>query len=235
MLRIISQYKADGVLISHHSKEKEKIMDLLNMLSGVLTSSSSIDALSSKTGTDSSQTKSIVSSALPMLLNALTDNASSEDGAASLSGALKQHTSTAKIADQIANADSEDGSKIIQHILGGNQQSTVDSIAKKTGADTSQISSLLSNIAPALMSGVSAAASASSKQTEEKSSGFDLSGLLGMFGGSDSDSEEKSSGGLGGILGGLGSLFGGSSDNKSDDSDSNAGSSLLGLLGSFMK
>ena len=86
-------------------------MDLLNMITGLLTSNSSVDALSAKTGTDSSQTKGILSAALPMLFGALTDNASSEAGANSLLGALSQHINTARIEEQISNADAEDGSK----------------------------------------------------------------------------------------------------------------------------
>ena len=84
-------------------------MNLLNMLMGSMTSSSSVEALSGKTGTSSSLTSSLVSAALPMLLGALTNNASSESGAQSLLGALTQHTDTSSMADQLANADSEDG------------------------------------------------------------------------------------------------------------------------------
>lgn len=212
-------------------------MDLLNMLSGLMTSSSSIDALSKKTGTDSSETAGIMDAALPMLLSALGKNASSEAGASSLLGALKQHSDTSAIEDQIAKADAEDGSKIIKHIFGDEESSVVKTISEKTGAGTDKITNLLSNAAPSLMSGLSAVTSQASKKTaaakaenkteakeEENSGGLDLSGLLGIFGGSDSKEE---SGGLGGLLGGLGDLFGGSSD-KDDDNDS--GSSLLGVL-----
>ncbi|MBQ9031381.1 MAG: DUF937 domain-containing protein [Parasporobacterium sp.] len=202
-------------------------MDLLNMLSGLMTDSSSIDALSQKAGTDSTQTKGIVETALPMLVGALKNNASSESGAASLLGALKQHTNTASIKDQIANADAEDGGKIIQHILGDDQISVLQSISDKTGAETSQISSLLSNLAPGLMSSLFAATSASgSKKSSEQSDGLGLTSLLGLFGGGDSKSE--SSGGLGSLLGGL---FGGGSK----DEDSSSESPLMGVLKSFLK
>lgn len=137
-------------------------MDLLNILSGLMTQSSSIDALSAKSGTDSNQTKGILSAALPMLLGALTKNASSESGAASLLGALKQHTNTASMKEQIEKADAEDGGKIIQHILGSNQKDVIQSISEKTGANTEQIRKLLSNMAPGMMSGISAATSAAS-------------------------------------------------------------------------
>ena len=203
-------------------------MDLLNMLSGLMTDSSSIDALSQKTGTDSSQTKGIVEAALPMLIGALNKNASSEEGANSLMGALKQHTNTSSIKDQIANADSEDGGKIIKHILGDEQKNALASISEKTGAGADKISSLLSNMAPSLLSSLSAVTSASSRKTSDSGSG--LSSLLGILGGGSDKSE--SAGGLGSLLGGLGGLFGGGSDaDKKDDDDS----PLMGMLKSFLK
>ena len=142
-------------------------MDLLNMITGLLTSNSSVDALSAKTGTDSSQTKGILSAALPMLFGALTDNASSEAGASSLLGALSQHTNTARIEEQISNADAEDGSKIIAHILGKKQSEVVKAISAKTGSDEKQVSALLSNVAPGMMSTISAAATAAKAQQKK--------------------------------------------------------------------
>lgn len=205
-------------------------MDLLNMLSGLMTDSSSIDALSQKTGTDSAETKGIVDAALPMLVGALKKNTSSEEGANSLLGALKQHTNTSSLKDQIAEADSEDGGKIIKHILGDDQSSALASISEKTGAGTEKISSLLSNLAPSLLSSLSAVTSASAKKSDDSDSGLGLSSLLGILGGGSSQSE--SSGGLGSLLGGLGGLFGGK-DSDSNDKDSD--SPLLGMLKSFLK
>jgi len=199
-------------------------MDLLSMLSGLMTDSSSIDALAEKTGTDSANAKGIVDAALPMLVDALHKNTSSEDGANSLLGALKQHTDTASIKDQIANADAEDGGKIIKHILGDDQNSALESIAEKTGAGTDQVSSLLSNLAPGLMSSLSAVTSANTQKADGAGSGFDLSGLLGLFSGNDSSSGQSS--GLGSLLGGL---FGGGSGSGDNESP------LMGMLKSFLK
>ena len=196
-------------------------MDLLNMLTGAMTSSSSVQALSGKTGTSSSLTSTLISAALPMLLNSLTNNASSTEGAQSLLGALGQHTSTSSMAEQLENADAEDGSAIIQHILGQNTGSVVQSLSDQTGASQDQVSSLLSNMAPAMMSGLSAATTSASNSTADD--GFDFSDLLGTFGGSDASSSSASS-----LLGGL---FGGSSS----DASAFNGSSLLGSLTSLMK
>jgi len=182
-------------------------MDLLNMLMGSMTSDASVDALSGKTGTSSEQTSSLITAALPMLLGALTNNASSEDGAQSLLGALSQHTDTAAMPQQLQNADAEDGEKIIEHILGGDMSSVIQSLSGQTGASTDQVSSLLSNMAPAMMSGVSAATTSANEQSDKEA--LDFTSLLGGF-------------------------LGGGSANASADNSMN-GSSLLSSLLSFMK
>lgn len=213
-------------------------MNLLNMLMGAMTSSSSIEALSGKTGTSSSVTSSLVSAALPMLMQALTSNASSQDGAQSLLGALSQHTSTETMSSQIANADTEDGNAIINHILGQNTGSVIQSLSSQTGASESQVSSLLGNMAPAMMSGLSAATT-SANTSEASEGGFDFTDLLGAFGGAQaSNTQSASQSGLGGLLSGL---FGGasqvaeSSSTVSEVSADDDGSSLLSSLLGFMK
>ena len=66
-------------------------MNLLKMLTMVLTSGAALKALSSKTGLSQKQLKMIITIALPLLIGKLTSNASSKSGATSLLGALGQH------------------------------------------------------------------------------------------------------------------------------------------------
>lgn len=213
-------------------------MNLLDMLSGSLTADSSVDALAGKTGASSDQTSSLINAALPILMGALTNNASSQDGAQSLLGALSQHTDMGSMAQQLMTADEEDGEKIIQHILGGNSQSVIQSLSGQTGMDSSQVSSLLNNMAPAMMSGLSAATTQASNAPAGEA--LDFSSLMGAFGGSQGGG---ASGLLGGLLGGgdssggglgnlLGGLFGGGGGNE--DTSAFDGSSLLSSLMNFM-
>lgn len=215
-------------------------MDLLGMLTGSMTSDASVNALSKKTGASSGLTSSLISAALPILLGALTNNASSsQTGAQSLLGALGQHTDTTSMAQQLETADEEDGEKIIEHILGGNASSVISALSGQTGASSTQVQSLLNNMAPAMMSGVSAAATNASQATEENP--MDLGSLMGMFGGSEASSSSQSDM-LSGLLGGSsplsgGSLFGsllGGGSSQADASTFN-GSSLMSLLGGLMK
>ncbi|MBR2576562.1 MAG: DUF937 domain-containing protein [Firmicutes bacterium] len=153
-------------------------MNLLEMLFSSMNNQNSVNSMSQKTGLSASQVSKLLILALPILLRALTKNAASRDGAKSLSDALGQHTSTDNMALQLQNADEEDGTKILGHILGGNLGNVVGALSQQTGVQQNQVQSLLGLIAPALLSGLSAATNHAQQQNS-----YDMSGLLSMFGG----------------------------------------------------
>ena len=94
-------------------------MSLINTLLGSMTSQSSIQSISGETGLSGKQISALLAIALPLILKAMTNNASSGQGASSLLGALSQHANTNKVstAEQIKTADTQDGQKIIKHIF----------------------------------------------------------------------------------------------------------------------
>ena len=200
-------------------------MNLLNLLLGSMTSEDTVNTLSQKTGASSKQVSMLITLALPLLIKYLTKNASSQSGAQSLLGALMQHTNKNSMADQVAQADEEDGKKILQHILGDRSTDVMNDLAGKTGLSGDQVSQLLGNLAPSMMSGLSAAANKGSNQQSDDD-GFDLSDLAGMFG----VSKENQGGGFS-ALSILKSLFG--KDEKTEDTekdDNLNGTSLLKML-----
>ena len=91
-------------------------MDLISTLLKNMTSEDSLSALKGVTGGSDKQVESAVNSAVPTLLKSMTKNASTEDGARSLLGALGQHTNTDPLSSQIKNADALDGKKIIEKL-----------------------------------------------------------------------------------------------------------------------
>ena len=194
------------------------------------TQQSTVDATAKKTGVSGVSVLTILSYALPLLMKFMTKNASSSTGASSLLGALTQHTSKKSMPEQIAAADQADGAKIISHILGGNEESTVKEIASKANVSTADVTSVLSSMAPALLSSLSAATTATNQaQSNQKkgvdlSDGLDVSDLMAIFQGSQSS-------GVGGILG---SFLGGQT-NTASASAANDGSALLSSLLSLMK
>ena len=214
-------------------------MNLLKLLLSSLLTDSSLSALAKKTGLDASVLKKLIPLAIPLLIKFMTNNASSQSGAQSLLGALTQHTNKRTLAEQIDDADTEDGSKIIGHIFGNQSDAAISSLAQQSGMSTRDVSSALAGLAPALMSGLSAAtSSASAAPKVDLSDGLDLSDLMGMFAGAQPAAQPSAGGLLSGLLGGgssslggglLGSLLGGSASQADNDSAVN-GTQLLSLL-----
>ena len=222
-------------------------MNLLSLLLKSLLTDSSISALAKKTGLNASSLKKLIPLAIPLLLKFLTKNASNESGALSLLGALSQHTNQKALSDQIDEADTEDGGKIINHIFGSESEDVTNQLALESGMSQRDVNSALAGIAPALMSGLSAATnSVSSAPKVDLSDGLDLSDLMGMFVGTQQaqQAQNQPSGGglLSGLLGGnnaglgglFGSLFGSSAPQASQENEFN-GTQLLSLLSSMRR
>ena len=205
-------------------------MNLLNLLMGTLGSDDSINSLSKKTGVNTSLMTKLLPLAVPILLKALTKNAGKEGGAASLLTALGQHTNTRSIPQQIDDVDEEDGQKIVAHILGEDSDKVVSALAQETGMEGAQVSRSLGALAPALMSMLSSSANTVHSSGVNLSDGFDLTDVMGLFGGAKPQQQSYSM--LGSLLGGgqqqasgglLGSLLGGGQQQSSG-----------GLLGSLL-
>ena len=192
-------------------------MNLLNLLMGTLGSDDSINSLAKKTGVNASLMTKLLPLAVPILLKALTKNAGKEGGAASLLTALGQHKSTRSIPQQIDDVDEEDGQKIVAHILGDDSDKVVSALAQETGMEGAQVSRSLGALAPALMSMLSSSANTVHSSGVNLSDGFDLTDVMGLFGGAKPQQQNYSM--LGSLLGGapqqqssgglLGSLLGG--------------------------
>ena len=219
-------------------------MNLLNLLLKSLLTDASVSALAKKTGLNAGSLKKLIPLAVPLLLKFLTSNASSESGALSLLGALSQHTNQKTLSDQIDEADTEDGGKIIGHIFGNQSEAVTNRLAQQSGMSERDVSSALAGLAPALMSGLSAAnQTVSSSPKVDLSDGLDLSDLMGMFAGAQQAQAQPSGGGLlSGLLGGggsgLGGLFGsllGSSAQQSSQENEFNGTQLLSLLSAIKR
>ena len=202
-------------------------MNLLSVLLKALTSDDSLAALIKKTGLSSKQLKKLIPLAIPVLIKFLTKNASSAEGAQSLLGALTQHTSKKSMAEQLGEADMEDGGKIVAHILGEDSGKAINSLAVQSGLSDDEVSKALGGMAPALLSSLSSATGAAAKKVD-LSDGLDLSELMILLGG---QSSASSSGGLFGSL--LGGVLGGKPKEETDSSLN--GTALLGILSSLMK
>ena len=160
-------------------------MSLLETLLRSMTASSSLDTMSRRTGGSNDQMAALITAALPILLRAMTANASTKSGAASLNEALTQHTETGSIAEQFEMADTADGAKILQHILGGNSSSVMNGLSRQSGLSNDQVGSALSALAPVLLSSLSAASNQAPVQRQrpaiDLSDGIDASDIMGFM------------------------------------------------------
>lgn len=176
-------------------------MNLLGILLKTLLSEEALKALMKKTGLDSKKLKKLLPLAIPMLLKMLTKNASSQDGASSLLAALTQHTGKESAVQQIQNADTDDGDKIIGHIFGSKKKEELQALSAQSGLSENEVSSVLSGIAPTLLTTLSAATQSAKPAAAGKvdlSDGLDLSDVMAMLGGA----KPSATGLLGGLLGG---------------------------------
>ena len=173
-------------------------MDLSNIL-GALTDNDAASAISQNLKIDQKQVSSVITAALPYLLGAMQQNASSQAGAASLADALGYHAGSAgNIVDNLKAADLVDGKKILSHIFGAKLSSVLSGISRSTGVGTNSVGSILASIAPSLLALLGKG---------QQSSGTNAAGLesmLGMIlGGMSSKGSSNSMGGLGSILGSI--------------------------------
>ena len=179
-------------------------MNLLGILLKTMLTEGALKALAKKTGLNQKQLKKLLPLAVPMLLKMLTKNASEKDGALSLLGALTQHTSKKPMAQQIEEADTDDGDKIIGHILGKRKDQDLLTLSNQSGLSQKEVQSVLSGIAPALLSGLSAATNSGSASGKvDLSDGLDLGEVLTLLAGANAkpEPEPKPAGLLGALFG----------------------------------
>ena len=156
-----------------------------------------LQQVSQQLGVEPAQATTAVQSALPLLLGALGQNASSPQGAQSLLNALQRdHAPTAAGSGGFdlggilgavlggTGGQASNGSGILGHVFGGQSPQAAELLGRKTGLDTGQSSQLLTLLAPIVMSFLA-------QRFAQQGNAGELGQALGG---------ERSSGGLGGLL-----------------------------------
>ena len=129
-------------------------MDILDMILGNLNNKDAIDELSRSTGADNDKVKDAVNLGIPTLVEAMNRNAKTQQGASSLSEALDEHkdNNVDDIGDFLRRANTQDGSKILDHVFGSNNMNVQNNLSRQTGLQQNQVSGLLAQLAPLVMS-----------------------------------------------------------------------------------
>ena len=135
----------------------EAILDLLQGSQG----RTLVDGASRQLGMDSKQTTAAVTAALPLILGALKNNASSEEGARGLmsaisdprhsGGSVLDNLSSILGGDSIDNDVMTDGAAILGHAFRGQQQNAAGAVSKTAGIDMNKAMDLMKVAAPFVM------------------------------------------------------------------------------------
>ncbi len=188
------------------------LSSLLTTLQGGSTVSQISNAISGSTNTN--QVQQLISMGIPTLMQAMSSNAQTPEGASALSSALTQHagSNVEGMLQNIQGVNINDGQKILGHLLGNKQDMVTSTLSEKTGLNVTQVLQGLSVLAPIVMGfigkqkmGASGLAGGlTSMLAGLGGSGSKMQGALGiasMF--FDKKNDEGIIGNLGGMIGGL--------------------------------
>lgn len=193
------------------------MMEIFNMLGGM---GNAEQQVSQQLGTNPQQTASALEAAVPLLLGALTRNAQTPEGAASLSNALNDHTGDALgLFQQGQMPDPRVGQGILGHVFGNQQSSAVNAVAQRAGISPQLAMQILMMVAPLVLNYLAKQrGGAQGGNMGANAGGVDIGSILGgILGGG---------GGIGGILGQV--LGGGQSQPSSANYQQPQGSVLGG-------
>jgi hypothetical protein len=192
------------------------IMDLvMGQLSGAPTKQ-----ISGKLGADEGAVGNAIGMALPMLLGALSKNASNDDGARSLDAALeKDHDGSIldHLPQFLGNPEAGPGEGILKHVLGAKRPAVEQGIGKSTGLDAGTIGRLLVTLAPVVLGAIGRA---------KREKHMDAGGLSQFLGGERQEMERRAPDQMGLI----GSLLDADGDGQIEAHEIAKGVGLLGKL-----
>ena len=116
--------------------------------------SDTLDQLSNQLGMNQQTTGNAIAAAVPLLLSALSRNASKDDGRESLYNALSNDHDGGILNDLtgfLGDANSGPGLGILGHVFGASQNGVVNALSRATGMDASSMERLLVTLAPIVM------------------------------------------------------------------------------------
>ncbi|MBL7828551.1 MAG: DUF937 domain-containing protein [Saprospiraceae bacterium] len=203
-------------------------MNLMDILQSQV-SDEMLGQLSQHIGAEPEQTAQATQGIFATLLGGLANNASTENGLASLGAALDRDHDGSMLDDLFGmvggmmsgdnTSKSTNGLGILGHILGDRQDAAAEQISQSSGLNVGQVLKLMPILAPILMSVLG---------KTKNSGGLDLGGLAGVLLGGAQQAQQQP--GMGDLIGSvLGQVLGG---NQQQQPQQQTGGGLLGgLLG----
>jgi hypothetical protein len=132
--------------------------------------------MAQRLGISESTAQTAVQLAVPLILSALTRNASQPQGAQALHDAVtSDHDGSIldNLAGYFGNPQAANGSGILSHVFGGQRPAVENQLAQATGIDQSSAGNLLEMVAPLVMGAVG---------REQQENGLDAQGLSQYLG-----------------------------------------------------
>ena len=195
---------------------------LLDLVQQQVLGGDSLDRISRQIGADRDTTASAISGALPMLIGALSRNASRPDGAAALAGALERDHDGSLLDDLggfLGGNPAGMGEGILRHVFGNKRPAAETGLSGLSGLDKGSAGQLLAILAPIVLGALG--------RTQRKR-GLDVSDLTSMLGREESRARKQAPD----ALGMLGQLLDADGDGDVMDDVAKMGA---GLLGRFLK
>lgn len=163
------------------------LLELLNSDLG----KSLVGGASQQLNQNKDQTASALSTALPLILGAMKNNASTPKGAEGLLGALSNSNHDGSILDNLGemlgNSDEmKDGAGILGHIFGGKEQNVAKAVSVKSGMDMSSVMKLLQMATPVIMGYLG-----KQSRQQQVSDGGGIQNLLGGILGGEAENDQN--------------------------------------------
>ena len=133
------------------------LFDILNQALG----GQNTEAIGAQLGMDGSTTAKVISMAIPVLVSALNQNASTTGGLTSLQNALdRDHDGS--VLDNIGGylgggVAAAIGAKVLGHVLGSNQSQVEAGIGRAAGIDAGTVAKVMAMLAPLVLGALSRA------------------------------------------------------------------------------
>lgn len=187
-------------------------MDLFDLIQSQLFNQNTMEQLAGETQAEPEKVERLTKLAIPTMLEALRNNASTEEGKQSLDRALNDHLQDpSDLMGFLRDADQNDGDKILNHMFGSNREQVTNNLANSSGLNIGSVISLLTKYAPMILSMLALSKVNSQRQAPaptqktNKPSGMDLTDILGDLTGRSKQASNQD----GGLLEGLKDLVGG--------------------------
>lgn len=189
-----------------------------------------LSQLASQLGTDEQTAGAAAQQAIPALLGGLQANAQDPDGAASLEGALGQHS--ASLIDggvDLDQVNATDGQKIVSNIFGGQSDGVAQTLGGNLGGGNQSdlMRKLLPILAPIVMSYLVKRMGGGAGAAGGGAGGGLLGSILGGLGGG-------SGSGGGGLADMLGGMLGGGQTPAQNDQPARTNNPNLDMLGGML-